>query len=278
MAEITEEQRKQLQELFLKGSLGFLSDSGLSQRKSLFINIRHSGPQKLLYAILCSLYGLSYAEQKGVDFYSTRGKQRRSILFQLRNPKVWKRYVRDRQICSAELLVNLTMEKLALWESQNKIAVHFLQNDPNNDDRVITLRSPQLETWHTTEHAYIYLLQNSELLPEKQKYYAAAYDFVSVLDHQVFTCSYLTEGSNYSEVPRIPENNQMEMMHTDCVVENPKTQEEIQEEMMIADSEDETPKTPKNSPVDILLEDSEDLLILHAGDSMESLSLVSVTI
>lgn len=74
MAGITEEQRKQLQDAFLKGSLGFLSDSELSQRKSMFINVRHSGPQKLLYAIMCSLYGLSFAEERGVDLNSARGK------------------------------------------------------------------------------------------------------------------------------------------------------------------------------------------------------------
>lgn len=78
------------------------------------------------------------------------------------------------------------MEKLVLWESQNKIAVHFLLKDPNDEDKVISLRSPATITSQTTEHAYVHILQNSEILPERQKYYAVEYDFVSVLDHYVF--------------------------------------------------------------------------------------------
>lgn len=62
--------------------------------------------------------------------------------------------------------------------------MHFLLQDPNDEDKVISLRSPATTTWQTTEHAYVYILQNTEILPERQKYYAAEYDFVSVLDPQ----------------------------------------------------------------------------------------------
>lgn len=47
---------------------------------------------------------------------------------------------------------------------------------------------------------------------------------------------------------------------------------------MPADPHDGTPKAPENFQVEEMLADSDDMLILHAGDWMESLSLESVSI
>lgn len=192
MPVITMDYKHQIKEELLEGSYGFLSESQLSKNKSMFVNVHFGGKEKLLYSILCSVYGISYATERGVNLYTARGKVRKNMLFRLKNPKTWKNFSKYIKINKPELLIDFDFEKLDQFELENEIALHLLCKDPTRlgeSGYVTYIRTPGWDAYNFNKHAYVYILQRKEVPQDRQKYYGASFDFVSVLDYNRFTCS-----------------------------------------------------------------------------------------
>lgn len=189
---VSNDQIEKIREQVLEGSYGFLSETQLAKKKSMFVNVHFGGKEKLLFAILCSLYGISYATERGVNLFNARGKVRKNMIFRLRNPKTWKNYFKGIQIVNTDLLIDFTYESLEQFEQENEIALHLLFKDPTRNGEsgyVTSIRTPGYNAWNYNQHAYIYVLQRNEVDVTHQKYFGANYDFVSVLDYNRFICS-----------------------------------------------------------------------------------------